>query len=65
MNLAMIIYIVACVLEIEAALMLLPAGIALIYGEKTGLAFLAVALCAALLGLVVVLRKPKNNTFFA
>ena len=65
MNLAMIIYIVACVLEIEAALMLLPMGIALIYGERNGLAFLAVAVCAALLGLVVILRKPKNTTFFA
>jgi len=65
MNLAMIVYIVACVLEIEAALMLLPAGIALIYGERNGLAFLIVALCAALLGLIVILRRPKNTTFFA
>ena len=65
MNLSMIAYIVGCVLEIEAALMLLPAGIGLLHGEQTGWAFLAVAVGAALVGLIVVLRRPKNTSFFA
>ena len=65
MNLSMIAYIVGCVLEIEAALMLLPAGIGLLHGEQTGWAFLAVAVGAVLVGLIVVLRRPKNTSFFA
>ncbi|MBQ9268508.1 MAG: TrkH family potassium uptake protein [Oscillospiraceae bacterium] len=65
MNLSMIAYIVGCVLEIEAALLLLPAGIGLLHGEQTGWAFLAVAAGAALIGLIVVLRRPKNTSFFA
>ena len=65
MNLPMIAYIVACVMEIEAALMLLPAAIGLIHGEKSGWSFLIVAVCAALIGLISIARKPKNTSFFA
>ncbi len=65
MNLGMIAYIVGCVMEVEAALLLLPVMVGLYYGETTAMSFLAVAAGEALLGLVFVLRKPKNTTFFA
>ena len=65
MNLSMIAYIVGCVIEIEAALMLLPALVGLCYQEKTGWAFVLVAAVAALVGLLMVRKKPKNTSFFA
>ena len=51
MNLSMIGYIVGCVIEIEAVLMLLPALVGLIYREQNGICFLLCALVAALVGL--------------
>ena len=65
MNLSMIAYIVSCVMEIEAGLMLLPALVGLIYGETSALSFLVVAAVVAALGLFFVLRKPKNTAFYA
>ncbi len=64
MNLWMIAYIAGCVLEIEAGLMLLPALVGLIYGESTFWAFLLCAGVMALVGLVPLLRRPKNRSFF-
>ncbi len=65
MNLSMIGYIVGCVVEIEAVLMLLPALVGLIYGEQSGMCFLVCAGIAALVGLISIRRKPKNTTFYA
>ncbi len=65
MNLSMIGYIVAMVMEIEAGLMLLPALGGLIYGEPNGLSFLITAAVTALVALPRVLRRPKNSAFFA
>ena len=65
MNLAMIGYIVGCVMEIEAVLMLLPALVGLCYGEKNAWIFVATAVVTALVGLIAVLRKPKNTSFYA
>ncbi len=65
MNLSMIAYIVACVLEIEAALMLLPALVGFGYGERSAWSFLICAGAAALVGLIFILRKPKNSAFYA
>lgn len=64
MNLTMIAYIVGCVLEIEAVLMLLPALVGLGYGEASAVAFVACAVGAALVGLIVIRRKPKNTNFY-
>ena len=63
MNLSMIAYIVACVLEIEAALMLLPALVGFGYGERSAWSFLICAGAAALVGLIFILRKPRTRPF--
>lgn len=65
MNLPMIGYIVGCVIEIEAALMLLPALVGLVYGEPGGLVFLLCAVAAALVGLIMIHKKPRNNSMYA
>ena len=65
MNLPMIVYVVGCILEIEAALMLLPALIALCYGEASGWAFVICAVAAAILGAIPLIRKPKNKSLYA
>lgn len=65
MNLAMIAYIVGMVMEIEAGLMLLPALVGLIYGEKSALSFVICAVAAAVIGAIPILRKPKNTSIYA
>ena len=65
MNLSMIAYIVGAVMEIEAGLMLLPALVGLIYGEKSALSFVICAVAAAIVGAIPILRKPKNSAIYA
>ncbi len=65
MNRSMIIYLIGCLLEVEAALLLLPALIGLGFQERSALIFLLVAAGAALLGLLPILRRPKNTSFYA
>ena len=65
MNIAMIIYLLGSLMEVEAALMLFPAAIGLGYGEKTAYAFLIIGAVEALLGFLIIRKKPKKNTFFA
>ena len=65
MNLSMIIYLLGCLMEIEAGLMLFPALIGLVYSESSALYFLIVAALEAIPGLILILRKPKSTTFFA
>lgn len=60
MNYRMIKYVLGWILLFEAAFLLLPAVVAVIYAEKALVAFLAtVAICAAVGGLLT-LRKPKR-----
>ena len=61
----MIAYIVGAVMEIEAGLMLLPALVGLIYGEKSALSFVICAAAAAIIGAIPILRKPKNTAIYA
>lgn len=65
MNYAMISYIIGSVLKFEGAFMALPCLVALIYREKTGYAFLAVAVISLALGLLMAWKKPKNTVFYA
>ncbi len=65
MNLSMIAYIVGAIMEIEAGLMLLPALVGLIYGEKSALSFVICAAAAAVIGAIPILRKPKNTAIYA
>ena len=65
MNKSIIFYIIGWILNIEAALMIFPAICALIYGEKSGFAFLITIAACLLIGLPLSLRKPKSRIFFA
>lgn len=65
MNNAIIFYIIGWILNIEAALMVLPGICSLIYGEKSGFAFLITIAICLLFGIPLSLRKPKSKVFFA
>ncbi len=65
MNYGMIIYVVSCVLEIEAVLMLLPALVGLLYAEHSAWSFVFTALCTALIAAFPLLRRPKSTAFYA
>lgn len=64
MNSSMIRFILGYVLKTEAALLLLPCLIALIYSEKEGIWYLPVAAACMLLGLLMTRRKPANTVFY-
>ena len=64
MNYAMIVYTVGNLLRVEAALLLLPAGVALLYGESP-LPFALVAAGLAVLGTAVTLRRPAKTAIYA
>ncbi len=65
MNLAIIRYFLGWILNVEAVLMLLPCGAALLYGERSGIYFvITLALCAGI-GILCTFRKPKNSIFYA
>lgn len=65
MNRKMILYITGIITLLEAGLMALPAIVALIYRERSGISFLITMGICAVLGALAVLRKPKNRTMFA
>lgn len=66
MNRKMVFYTVGHIALAEAALLLLPALVALIYLEKSGFSFLISAGAALLLGLSLVLfTKPDNRLIYA
>lgn len=64
MNSSMIRFILGYVLKTEAALLLLPCLIALIYAEKEGIWYLPVAAACMILGLLMTRRKPVNTVFY-
>ncbi|MBR3637812.1 MAG: TrkH family potassium uptake protein, partial [Lachnospiraceae bacterium] len=64
MNYSFIVYILGWVLTLEAGVMVLPCVTSLIYREKTGLWFLLVAAVSALVGFLLIRKKPKNPQFF-
>lgn len=59
MNRKMILYITGIITLLEAGLMALPAIVALIYRERSGISFLITMGICAVLGALAVLRKPK------
>ena len=65
MNMKSVSYILGWVLNIEAALMVLPLVTSLIYGEGEGWAFaIVIALCAAI-GFLLTHKRPNNPNFRA
>ena len=63
MNIALILYIIGRVLQIEAVFLLPSCAVAICYGEWQGWVYLGVAATAALVGQLICIRKPKNMTF--
>lgn len=64
MNSSMIRFILGNILKTEAALLLLPCLVALIYSETEGILYLPVAAGAFFLGLLMTHRKPASNVFY-
>ncbi len=65
MNNKIVLYFLGWVLNIEAAFMLLPCLIALIYQETNGLYFLGTSAVCAILGWRLTYKKPCNTIFYA
>ncbi len=64
MNISIIRYILGYVLKMEAALLLLPCIVAIIYSEYQGFAYLGVLSVCAILGIILSLKKPSNHVFY-
>ena len=64
MNRKAIVYILGWVLNIEAAFLVLPFIVSMIYGETQGWAFLMVAAMCAVTGTLLMLKKPKNMVIY-
>lgn len=65
MNLQIVVYLLGWVITLESAFMTLPALVGLIYGEKQGIVYIATAALFAIIGVLAIIKKPKNMQFFA
>ncbi len=65
MNYRMIAYLLGMIILIEAAFLLFPLLVALIYGEASGIAFLIALGCALATGLLLIVLKPKKKAMYA
>jgi trk system potassium uptake protein TrkH len=65
MNKSIILYIIGWILTVEAGLLTLPIIVAIIYGEKSGYAFLITLGLCLVLGIPMILHKPKSKLFFS
>ncbi len=65
MNYRMIAYLSGVIILIEAGFLLIPALVALIYAEQSGIWFLLTALAAGVLGLALRWAKPVKRTLYA
>ena len=64
MNKSMIRYILGYILAMQSALMLLPVVVAAIYREQEGIYYLGVALTGAVIGGLIVRKKPDESIFY-
>lgn len=65
MNYGSIRYIIGWILKVEAALMVLPMIVSVIYREDTGVYFVITALMCLGFGVLLSLKKPKRTTYYA
>lgn len=65
MNYAVIRRILGLILLFESAFLLLPCMVAVIYREKQGLSYLAVAFICLVIGFLLTRRKTENQMFYA
>ena len=64
MNYRMTTFIIGKMLGVEGALLLLPAAVAFLYGEKSGLSFLMVSAVLLIIFLVFGRKKPGNKLIY-
>jgi trk system potassium uptake protein TrkH len=65
MNYAIIFYIIGWVLKVEAAFMVLPCVVSLIYKEQNGSVFLLCGIALFVVGKLLTLKKPEDSRFYA
>ena len=65
MNYRMISYIIGCIWLFEGAFLLVPVITALVYGENAVFAFLWTMLICVGVGVLLTIKKPKNQTLRA
>jgi trk system potassium uptake protein TrkH len=65
MNKSIILHIIGWILTIEALFMVLPCIVAIIYQERTGYSFLITLLTCLVIGIPLIIKKPKSHIFFA
>lgn len=65
MNIRMILYMLGWVLNMVAAMMLVPFGVSVYYKESSGQYFLICALVMLVVGLLPVKKRPKNTAIYA
>ena len=64
MNYSIVFYIIGWILNFEAAFMVFPTVVALIYRESEVWCFLATMAVCLMGGMLLVRRKPKNQIFY-
>ena len=65
MNFSMIFYMLGWLLNTISALMLLPFAVSIYYKESCGWWFILCAVVYALIGILLVRKRPENDRFFA
>ena len=64
MNKKMTVYILGKMLGVEGAVLLIPALVSLIYGEKSGFSFLIVGAVLGIIFLILGRKRPKNTKIY-
>lgn len=64
MNISMIRYVIGLVMIFEGAFLSLPCITALIYQEKKGFSFWIVMCLCFVIGLLLIMKKPKKSVFY-
>ena len=65
MNFGFITYIIGWILNVQGIFLLVPCIVAMIYNEKSGIAFLISSLISFAMGILFTRKKPKNRSFYA
>ena len=65
MNYKMIFYTLGQILKLEAALLVLPLAVSIIYGENQILAFIIPMAALVAIGFGLTIKKPEKNNFYA
>ena len=65
MNFGFITYIIGWILNFQGVFLLVPCIVAMIYNERSGIAFLLSSFISFAIGALFVRKKPKNSSFYA